>query len=353
MKKILVMQLGGIGDLVLSVPALKALRNKFPDAYIGLLVISRSAELISGIAYIDELFIWDSDYTNLFSLVKKGVFWKTWDLVKELRNKKFDLAINLENIASWRGSFKMAFLLHLISAKYKVGRDTEGRGFFFNLKVKEKSHEQKHEVETNLRVVRALGADLKDASLELPLFEENKKYVSDFVIRSGISENDLIIGINPGAFKPVCRWLEERWAMLSDKLIDAYGGKLVIIGQNKDKAVIEKITSLMKNKPLLAIDFKLKALAVLIQKFNIFITVDTGPMHIAAAVNTPLVALFGPTDVNKFSPYCKAGRCELVIKSPECKCAPCYLFNCNKKHQCMEMITVDEVLCSVRKVLGK
>ena len=131
--KILILQLAGIGDLVIATPTLKALRTKFKDAYIGLLVVSRSTQLIEGGPYIDDLFILDIRDTGLRNLFKKGAFIKVFKTIKELHQKKFDMLINLEHISSWTGAFKMAFLFRLIGAEFRVGRDTDGRGFFFRL----------------------------------------------------------------------------------------------------------------------------------------------------------------------------------------------------------------------------
>jgi len=349
-KKILILQLGGIGDLELSIPALEALRDKFKEAYISLLVIPRSAELIRGLAYIDSFFILEIYYTNLIYLLKWKALMKIFKAIKDLRQEKFDLAINLENISSLKGAIKMLFLFWLIGAKFWVGRDTDGRGFFFHLKIKEEGHAQRHEIEANLDVARALGADAKQIKLELPIFQEDKVFISDFLIKNNISDQDLAIGLNPGAFNLTRRWFEPCWAALADQLVENYNCKIIITAQDSERQMINTILSLTIKKQIIAVtNLTLKQLAVLIKRFNLFITNDSGPMHIAAASSTPIIALFGPGDIYKFSPYCSRDRYQIIRKEVDCK-RPCYASSC-RSHQCMRLITVEDILEAVKKVL--
>ena len=293
-KKILILQLAGVGDLVIATPTLKALRARFKAAHIGLLVISRSAELIRDCPYIDDLFILDIKDTGLKGLFKGKVFIKTYKTIKKLRRQKFDTLINLQRTGSWVGSFKMAILFWLISAKYKVGRDTDGRGFFFNFKIKESSQEHKHEVEANLDVARALGANIDEAKLEVPIFEEDRIFISNFLNQHNISDKDLLIGLNPGSFLPSRGWFIKRWVQLADRLIEKYSYKIIIIGDENRKKMISEIVELTEKKPIIMLtNLTLKQLVALIERLNLFITNDTGPMHIAVATETPLIALFG------------------------------------------------------------
>lgn len=349
-KKILVIQLGGIGDLVLSIPALKALRNRFEGAYIALLVISRSAGLIEGCPYIDNLFIFDIYNTNLISLFKNGVFIRTWKVIKVLRRQKFDAILNLENIGSYNGAIKMAILFWLIGCKYKVGRDTDGRGFFLNVKVKDDSQDSKHEAEVHLDVARVLEAQISEIKLELPVFEEDNAFVSNFLTQQGVSSNDLLIGFNPLSFRAYQRWPKERWISLGQQMIKKYRGKIIIIGQRSGQETINEIANAIdKKRVMIAAELTLKQLAVLMKRFNLFITNDGGPMHIAAATQTPLIALFGPGDIHKFSPYCSSNKCVIVRKKVNCR-RPCHKIKCNDR-KCMELITVEDVIKAVEGIL--
>ncbi len=349
-RKILIVQLAGIGDLVMATPTLKALRTRFKDAYIGLLVVSRSAQLMEGCSYIDDLFVLDIRDTSLRSLFKKGAFLKVYTTIKELRQKKFDMLINLEHINSWTGSFKMAILFCLIGSKYKVGRDTDKKGFFLNFKIRENSQELKHAVEANLDVARALGASIENIELEGPVFDEDRKFISDFFDQHSVSDKDTLVGLNPGAFRPYGRWFKERWAQLADWLIEECGYKVIITGGEGEREKINEIVNLTEKKSfIITANFTLKQLAALFERLNLFITNDTGPMHIATAMQAPLIALFGPGDIHKFSPYCSSDKCLIIRKEVDCK-RPCYKFKC-KNRECMELITLDDVMQTVRRIL--
>ena len=349
--KILILQLAGIGDLVLATPTLKALRTRFKDAYIGLLVISRTAQLIKGCPDIDDLFVLDIRDTSLRNLLKKGAFIKVYKTTKELRKKRFDMLINLEHISSWIGSFKIAVLFWLIGAKYRVGRDTDKRGFFLNFKIRENSNEPKHAVEANLDVARALGANIEKITLEVPIFEEDKTYISNFLAQRGVSDTDLLVGLNPGTYRPYGRWFKERWTQLAHWLIEERGYKVIITGGEGEREMINEIANLTEKKSAItATDFTLKQFSALLERLNLFIASDTGPMHIAAAMQPPLIALFGPGDIHKFSPYCHSNNCMVVRKEVDCQ-RPCYKFRCNDR-KCMELITIDDVINAVKRVLA-
>lgn len=349
-KSILIVQLAGIGDLVMGIPTIKALRNKYKDAYLGLLVISRSRQLMAGNPYIDEMFVLDIKDTALKHLFSKRGFVKVFKTLKELRKLDFDIVINLERISSWIGAFKMAIFFMLIGGKFWIGRDTDGRGFFFDFKIKEKTLEHKHQVELNLDVCRALGVDIKEVKLDIPILDGDRIFISDFLKLHDISDKDVLIGFNPGAFRPSRRWFEGCWAGLAERLIKEYGCKIVITGDSSEQKMIEEIARLAGDKRLIiATNFTLKQLTALLERLRLFITNDSGPMHIAAAVQTPIIALFGPGDNYQFSPYPQSDKYIVIRKETNCR-RPCYKFKC-RNHKCMKLISVDDVLIAARRIL--
>ncbi|MFH1777507.1 MAG: glycosyltransferase family 9 protein [Candidatus Omnitrophota bacterium] len=349
-KKILVVELAGIGDLVMATPALKALREKFPDAYVGILVIGRAVELAEGLPYVNEVFVFDIEYTGIDNLFRNKAVFKTYKTIRELHCKRFDLLINLEHISTWPGALKMAALFSMIGARYKLGRDTDGRGFFFNLKVPESVRDHKHEVEANLEVVRLLGADVSEVKLEAPVFDEDRKYVDDFFSAYDLGKKYLLIGLNPGSFRFYDRWPCDRWVRLCECLIEKYKCIIVVTGGESEKGLVGDITTRLKDKPVVpAINFTLKQLAALIERLDLFITGDSGPMHIAAAAGTRLIALFGPGDVHKFSPYTSRDKYIIIRKEINCP-RPCYKFKC-QNNQCMGLITVQDVSQAAEELL--
>ena len=244
----------------------------------------------------------------------------------------------------------MAFLFSAIGAKYRIGRDTDRRGFFYNLKVPEGSLSSSHEVERMLDIARTLGAKIRNKDLEIPLFTDDRNYVTEFFSQHHIREDDLVIGINPGAFRPSRKWDKKKFALVADGLSKKYQARIIITGGKRDIKLANNISNLMIIKPIIvAGKTTLKQLAVLIQKCKLFITNDSGPMHIAAAVKTPLIALFGPGPL-EYSPY-GDGKRHIVIKK-EVDCSPCYKMKC-RSHKCMERISAGEVLQAAEKQLDR
>lgn len=346
-RKILIVQVAGIGDLVLATPTLRALRNRFPQSHISLLTMPKAVGVVTGSPYVDEVFTLDlNKYPHFLSFLRRRGFKEILGLIKRLREKHFDMAISLFSLVRRRGIIRMALLFYLIGVKYRVGRDTDGRGFFYNIKVPEKGGGTKHEVERNLDVARTLGADIKDKCLEVYVSNEDRKYVSQFLSQNRVLDNDLIIGLNPGASIPSHLWGKENFAKLGDELIKRYQTKIVITGGPDEMKLADEIASMMEARPIIAAGkTTLKQFANLMERCNLFITNSTGAMHMAVAMNTPLIALLGPDPV-KYFPY--GDRCVVIKK--DVSCSPCYKLKC-KKHLCMKLITVEDVLQAAEELL--
>jgi len=348
-KKILIVQLAGIGDLVMASPTLKAIRDKFSQSHISLLTTSRAKEVVISSPYVDEIFTLDK-HLHFLSFFRPKSIIETVRLIKTLREKRFDMAINLFRLIRKRGIIRMGLLFYLTGAKYRVGRDTDGRGFFFNIKVPEKDGGPRHEVERILDVARTLGAEIKDKRLEICLSNEDRRYALEFLRQNKILDTNLIIGLNPGAFISSHLWGKENFAKLGDELVKRYQAKIVITGGPGEIELADEIAGMMKTKPVIAAGrTTLKQDAALMERCRLFITNSTGGMHMAVAMNATLIALLGP-DFVKYFPYGDRDRCIVIKKDIEC--SPCYKLKC-KKHLCMELITVQEVLQAVGVLLER
>ena len=367
-KKILVVMLGGIGDMILLTPALKALRKEFPESHLALLSEPDGAkEVVEGSRLVDEIILRD-----------KGFF----KLLGSLRRKRFDSVI----AATGMNPVKTGLLALFIGAKHRLGEDIKGKGYFYNLKIN--YDENLHEVEGNIRLVERLGLKVEDKSLFIRITEEDKESASNFLRSQNIKEDnllygisklpppisggstplegvlippdggegcDLIIGIHPGSgifqagFR---RWAPERFARVADRLIKTYNAQVIIFGGKQEISLAERVASLMKKNPIIAAGkTTLGETAALIERCNLFITNDSGLMHIACAVKTPVVAIFGPTDYRKTGPY----SINSAIIRKNLPCSPCYQrgkVKC-KELDCFKLITVEEVLEAAERVLGK
>jgi lipopolysaccharide heptosyltransferase II len=350
-KKILVFQLGGIGDLVISSTALKALRAEYKDAYIALAVITRAKELMSGSPYINEIFVFDTRDTKIISLFAQRRWSNVFRTIKRLRGERFDVLINLETVSTWKGAFKMAMLTNLISVKATLGRNTHGKGFFWDIKIEENSAHPLHEVDCIAKIMEAAGAPIGTASLELPVFEEDRAFVLDFLRRAGIQENDRLIGFNPGAFRPSRKWPRQYWVDLAKSIIKECGCKIIITSHSSEQKESEEIIKAVGSEHIIAVyNFNLKQVSALIEKMRLFITNDSGPMHIASAMHTPVIGLFGPGDHRRFCPYPPNAQ-NIVIRN-EASCVwPCYKSVC-KDNRCMKLITVEDVFRVAGRILS-
>lgn len=345
---ILLIQLAGMGDLVMATPTIRAIREKFPDAYIVLLTTERAKDLLKNSKHLDRIF--SLDYTGRF---QSGLLFnqKNWRTISELRKHKFDLAANLYQIYSFKGALRLWLLFKLINIKFIVGRNTEGRGFFLDLKIKETAIGDEHEVESNLRLAESIGARAINKKLHLEINEEDAKFISELLFGYNVSDKDLLIGINPGsAWRLTRRWLPERFAQTADEIVNKYSAKIVFTGSMGEARLSDEIISLMKNKPINTTGkLNVPQLAALIKRCNLYISVDSGPMHIAVAVKTPLVAICG-AGPERYFPYGNSN--EITIIKKNINCGPCYKIKCND-HRCMRLISVEDVLEAADNQLKK
>lgn len=346
--KVLLVQLAGIGDLVMATPAIGAIRERFPYAYIALLTSERTKDLLKNSKDLDRIF--SLDYEGRFQI---GLLFnqKNWRTISELRKHKFDLAVNLYQIYSLKGALQFCLLLRLMNIKFIVGRDTERKGFFLNLKIEETSTRCEHEVESNLHLVELLGAKIQTKNLHLDINSVDENFVSKLLAEYDIFDKDLLIGINPGsAWRLTRRWLPERFAQTADEIINKYSAKILLTGSTKETRLSDEITSLMKNMSINTTGkLNLPQLVSLIKRCNLYISVDSGPMHIAVAVGTPLVAIYGP-GYKRYFPYGDSNKFTIIKKDVDC--SPCYKIKCCDL-RCMKLITVDDVLWAVDNQLKK
>lgn len=335
-RNILIINLGGIGDVLLSIPALRALRQEYPRGYIALLTVPRSKTVIDNLKLIDRIIPFELSFSGLL------------ELKRNLGEKRFDLAINMRTITSFISALKMAVLFSLIGARYRAGRDTGGRGFFLNIKIPEKDLATMHDVDYNLKIVKRLGADTDDKSINLDIKEEDARFIKDYLSRNDVAESDLLVGINPGTTWPSRRWPIENFAKVID-ILNKRGYKIVVTGSKGEIHIANKLKELTDAKILIAAGkTSVGQLIALINRFNLFITNDNGPMHLASVLSTPLVAIFGPGEPGRFRPYYNPDKSKILYK--KVKCSPCFKRDC-KSLMCLRAVSPGEVIEASFKLL--
>ena len=339
--KILVIFLGGIGDLILFTPALVALRQRFTKAHFAFMVEPfKSEQVIKGSPYVDEIIIYDREQYR--------TPWQTFRFIKMLRKKKFDLAI----VGAGMNPIRGGILTSLIGARYRVGENVKGWGFLFN--VKAEPSEEKHKIEGNIGLVEAMGLKVRSKKLMVWVSDADRRFSQEFFANHEISEKDLLIGLHPGS-KPqlACkRWSKSGFAQVGDILTQRYGAKILIVGGPDELNLCKEVAAQMKLKPVIAAgNGRLGQTASLIERCDLFISNDSGPMHIAAAMDTAVVAIFGPTDPRKTAPY----GFEHIFVRKDLRCSPCYKYRKIKceKLDCLRLITVEDVVEAAEKQLKR
>ena len=340
-EKILVINLMHIGDLLLVTPVLRTLRTNYPHAYIALLADKKLSDLVKNNRHIDELIPIDKKgYHNKFITYLK--------FIGEIRERKFDLVINLH--ANERASFIAA----LSGAKRVVGYATFGAGMFFD-QVMENTKAIKHQIHSHFDVLKkAVGVEtIDDGGLDMWLEQSaidsaNQIWQNNF----GDYPELKVIGLNIGASWETKRWCGEYYAELADRLLDkGYG--IAYFGGPMDMEIVNQAVAKMKHRDhehlkIFTGKVSLQELAALLKKCALFVTNDSGPMHIAVALDVPLVTMFGASPVPGFYPY---NNMSTLIKTSE-KCHPCGIHTCDHL-TCMKVITVDIVEKYVMDALAK
>lgn len=332
MHKILVVNLGGIGDVLLSTPALRSLKAAYPDAQVSLLVVPRVAEMVSGLSYADSIFEIEMSWQGII---------KDIILLFKLRRMKFDIAINMRTLVTSNSARKMKFLFDIISPRVRVGRDTDGAGKFFDIKIPETRIGKRSEMEYDIDTVAALGADVKDRSIDIIVDKVCVDAVSRLLEARGIKKSDRLIAIHPGG-RPSHRWPLPNFAGLISELHKKTPCKFVITGDKNEKGIAMELAKVSGACAVeLAGELTIKELIALIKRCEILISNDTAPIHIAAILGTPVVSLFGPGDVVRFDPTNISDKALTLCK--KMPCAPCEKMECEDR-KCLDAITVEEVV---------
>lgn len=339
--RILLIRTDRIGDVLLSTPAIKAVRDAYPQAHIAIIVRPYAEDIVDGNPYLDEVILYDKDGGH------KGIF-ATIGFAMRLRKKKFDLAIILHP------TNRSNIIPFLAGIPERLGYDRKW-GIFLTKKIKDVKHlGEKHEVDYNLDLLRHIGIEAKDKGLYMPVKSEDEKIIERFFSLNGLSGKDLIIAVHPGASCPSKRWSAYRFGRLSDELIEKFKAKIVIIGGPSDVKIVQEVKTGMLNQPItLSEEHSLGEVAALLKRCRVFISNDSGPVHIAVAVGTPVISIFGRADPglspNRWGPV---GPNDIVIHK-DAGCKECLAHNCKINFKCLDTITVEDVLSAAESLLKK
>lgn len=331
---ILIIRMDRIGDLVESIPAIRTIKRIFPKSRITILLSRSTLALIKLIPEIDEVIVYHGFFPTL----------------RQLKKKKFNFAVDL--LMDY--TLKTALLSCLAKPRINAGFDLEARGRLFNFSFCP-SVELKAMSKNLMDLTRFLavlagkrGNDFPDIEPELVLTSVARESSAKFRKDKGITDTEPVIGIAPGAKFPSQCWKEENFAGLADKISDKYQMKVIIIASVDEEIRVNKIVSLMKNKPVIALGLDLEQMAGVISKLKLLVCNNSGPLHMAAALNVATVSTMGPTVSHLWSPL---GKNHIVIRK-DLACSPCNRGVC-RSHECLELISVAEMEEAVESLLEK
>jgi lipopolysaccharide heptosyltransferase II len=337
---ILAIRTDRMGDFLPNIAAIRALKESF-NSNICALVNPSVKELLLGMPEIDEVLAFDEAKWD------KSIFAKL-DFIRRLRRMKFDLVVVLNPTKRFH------LITYLAGIPLRLGYDRKW-GCLLTHKIKDQKFlGQKHEVEYNLDLVRTIGAETKDKQISIKIEPGDLRFIENLFARYAVKDADLVIAIHPHSSNPAKCWPRQYFASLADKLKERFSAKIIIIGGKAERAASFKLISLSQY-PIINLcgRLSLKQLAALFQRCALLISNDSGPVHIAAAVGTKTVVIFGRNipgvGPRRWGPW---GEGHAVLhKDPGCE--PCLDERCQYNFQCLTAITQEDVIAAVETQLKR
>jgi heptosyltransferase-2 len=332
LNKILIRAPNWVGDSVLAIPAMKALRAQFPGAAITLLARPWVSGLFTSARFIDRVWI-EPRPTKL----------KEWSrITRDIRSQGFDLAVLFPN------SFESALMVFLGRVPRRIGYAGDGRSWMLTDLVWPPAREQ-HQVHYYLNLARVLSAPIQAPSISIEASADERAAARKLLTSSGVPAGSSFAVLNPGAaFGSAKRWSEVRFAELADLLAAQLGFRIVVVGSEAERPIAERIRESTKCGTVVLNGMtNLETLIGILSESALMVTNDSGPMHLAAALGVPTVAIFGATNDAETGPYGDRTR---VVKHPV-ECSPCMLRECPIDHRCMTGVTASIVCKAARELL--
>lgn len=330
-KNCLIISTTGIGDTIWGTPAIRALKEHFPGINIRVLAKAGGAEIFRENPLINRIFVFRKGVANLFSLFR------------ELRRGHFDTVVVFH--ATDRIIWLMAYLT---GAGKIIGSKRHSKEIDFVITQPVEIPHNTHAIHARHLLIRELGVKSDSKKIELFIADQEKRHINTFLKECGIRQDSFVIGFQPGAAKPYKRWPEKNFIKLG-KMLSANRDniRIIITGNNREKELAQKIANEISAISL-AGKLTLLETSAVIERCNIFITNDTGPMHIAVALETPIIALFSATGEENIAPY-RSIKTFTVISKPK-PCEECISKACTEP-VCMEQITPKEVFEKAKELI--
>lgn len=344
--RLLVLAIRALGDVVLTTPIYRVLKEAYPTGRLDVVIERPYGELLRGNTNIDAIYEVDRrrDTAKLPSWIAQA------RLIAALRRERYDAVVDL-----FSGP-RSALMARLSGAACRIGEDTRsrGRGLLYTHPVPVKEEEE-HLVVQKLQLIQPLVGAVKEAPLELFVCPEERERAETLLQAAGARQGVLRACLFPGSGWAHTRWPPDRFAMLGDLLARQRGADIILLGGERDSAACETVAAQMQQAPLVLCGLRsLRVTTALISSMDLFVTNNTGPMHMAVALRVPTVALCGPSNIKKYGPW--GDRFQVVSRHLPCSPCPQHEDTCclvgRVLQECMLEISVEEVLGAVECLMA-
>ena len=350
--KILIINPYGIGDLLFTTPLLSNLREFYPKCKIGVVLGSRTKQILEFNPDVDKIYVFDKGFFDKLSFFKKWQY--LIKICRSIKKESYELLIDLSNSSQY--GFIGKFFLGI---PLRIGFNYKGRGRYLSETIYLEGFSDKHVVDYYLSLLKLVDIDPIPKPLRFPLKQDIINKIGKYLITKGIEEGNLLITLVPAgglswsdkaSYK---QWPQEKYARLADRLILELNAKVIIAGAETDRDICLEVLNLMKSKEAMIVsNFNILEFAALCNLSNLVVCNDGGPLHVAVSQKTPTISFFGPVDEKVYGPYSE--QSEHAVITREIGCRPCYqrfkFTECGTK-DCLNLISVEEAFCKVKEML--
>ncbi len=328
-----------LGDLLQAIPAIRAIRAGFPEAEITLIGLPWAKSFIQRFHNYIDRFVEFVGFPGISEV--EEVPERIASFIQEQQAYKYDLAIQMHGSGRTSNSFMLA-LGAKVTAGYYSGLSSE------RLALSTPYPNNQPEIYRNLGLAKLLNCQDDDPRLEFPLYDQDRNEAVTFLNRlPGL--NRPLIGLHAGARPSSRRWPAQYFAAVADELTQKFNAHIILTGSTDEKVIVQAVETHMKTLPLnLAGETSLGGLAALISEMDLFVSNDTGPAHIAIALDTPSITIFGPAEYQRWAPLDQV-RHPIVRRSVEC--SPCGYWDCPIDHRCLRWIHPAMVMTVAERLL--
>ena len=280
-QRILILRMGPLGETLLTTPVIRALRGRFPEAYIAYMVAPGREDLVSENPNLNEVITYSV-------LIPK--------LIYKMAKRSFQMVVILQP------TFRLVLHIFLARIPFRIGFETNsGKGRLLHVAVPNNINQ--HETARYLDVVRGIGIEPDSSEPEMFVDAGAQGWADDFLAGAGISADRPLIGLNPGSGSESRRWSKSGFAQVGDRLHQKYDAQIFITAGDAEGTLPHEVADLMSCSPIILTGITPMQLGAMLQKCHLYISNDTGPMHMSTAVKTPTIALFGASNPRQWGPH--------------------------------------------------